>query len=392
MMRQWGALAVMALGLASGGKLEAAETLTGKMSIAEVEAALPVYPPSAENVGPREMIAQSMDKLVHLTVKQDISDDEVAELAPLRDFYLRQVERGLQELEKCEVTEGVRIFKFYSSSVVVKSQDGVVAIDFQQGPRLTACSNPERPDPVVTRTGFHWSPEQLDRLAKIVDVSLITHAHADHADYELSKRLTEQGKTVVVPQQLKNFWSSLGEHLVVPAYGTAQKFGPVEIFTTVGAQYMENDATTTDVNGTVIGYPSKNPAVEDAETVVYLAKVGNLTFLQAAENNVPVDQWLRDAATKGFRPDIKMSQGARQGARSVSDAMKDIGPVFFLPIHEYEMGHEGGGNRTAGYYEGRRKVMEKGMMMALFWGENFAMKPAMLSWRAGDTASKVTQK
>lgn len=359
-----------------------AAPLSDHMSIPEIEQALLTYPPEARHTLERGQIAQSLDKQVHITVKQDITDAELEELAPLRDFYLRQVDRGLKELEEAKVTEGVRIFKFYSSSVIIKSKDGVVAVDFQQGPHVTYCGNIDKPDPVAARTGFHWSPEQLERLAKIVDVSLITHAHADHADSDLSRLLLAQGKTVVLPQQLKDLWSSLGGNMLVPAYGTVQKIGPVEIFTAVGAQYMQNDKATMDAEGLATGFPSTDPKVEDAETIIYLARIGDLVFLQAAENNVVVDNWLREGIQKGFRPDVKMSVGARQGARGIGEVLKAEGPVFFLPIHEYEMGHGGGGNRTAGYYDSARgRLIEKGLMMPLFWGETFALTPADFPWR-----------
>lgn len=354
--------------------------LTDHMTIAEVEQAMLAYPPAAANVGPRGLIAKSMDKQVRL-VRQEITNEQVTELQPLRDFYLRQVDRGLQELEQCRVTQGVRIFKFYSSSVVLKSKDGVVAMDFQQGPHLTAPGS-DTPDPMAQKSGFHWTPSQLDRLAKLVDVSLITHWHSDHADYALTKRLLALGRPVVMPQQLRTAWSHLQGPAIVPAYGTAQKLGPVEILTTAGAQYMLNDQTTTDAAGLVTGYPSTDPKTRDAETVVYLARVGDLVFFQAAENNVPVYDWLMKAIVTGFRPDVKMSVGARQGGRSVGEAFKTMGPIFFLPIHEYEMGHANGGNRTAGYYEeARGEAIAKGVMMPLFWGENFALEPAALPWR-----------
>ena len=370
-----------------------AAPLSPEMTLPEIEAALQAYPPSIANVLERGQIAQSLDKQVRLAVKQDISDEQVAELVPLRDMYLRQVDRRLKALEEAKVTEGGQIFKFYSSSVILKSKDGVVAIDFQQGPHVTYCGNIDKPDPVAARTGFHWSPEQLERLANIVDVSLITHAHADHADSDLSRLLLAKGKTVVLLQQLKNLWASLGGNMVVPTYGTAQKFGPVEIFTTVGAQYMQNNKAVIDDKGEAIGYPSADPKVEDAETVVYLARVGDIVFLQAAENNVVVDDWLLDGTSKGFRPDVKMSVGARQGARGIGAVLKAMGPVFYLPIHEYEMGHGGGGNRTAGNFDGsRQKLIEKGLMMPLFWGETFRLTPADLPWRAKTTASLSGQR
>ncbi|MET0394396.1 MAG: hypothetical protein ABW019_14715 [Chitinophagaceae bacterium] len=353
-------------------------TLSDHMSAREIGQAMQAYPPSIDHVDARMLIAQSLDKLIHFSVKQDITDEQVAELAPIRDLYLRQVDHNLDALEQSKVAEGVRIFKFYSSSVIIQSKEGVIAVDFQQGPHLTYCGNPDKPDPVAVRTGFHWSPQQLDRLARLVDVSLITHAHADHADYELSRRLAALKKTTIVTQQLKELWKNLGESLVVPDYGTAQQFGPVSIYTMLGHQYMENDKATKDSAGNVYGHPSTDPSITDAETVVYLARIGGLVFLQAGENNDPADEWLQKGMALGFTPDIKMSVGARQGARSVNAALAGK-PIFFLPVHEYEMGHGGGGNRTAVYYaDNRGNLIRKGGCMPLFWGENYAINDSML--------------
>ena len=91
---------------------------------------------------------------------------------------------------------------------------------------------------------------------------------------------------------------------------------------------MENDKATKDAVGEMIGHPSTDPDIVDAETVAYLARIGCVFFLQAAENNAPADQWLRKGIELGFRPDVKMSVGARQGARSVTEVLK--GMPYFL--------------------------------------------------------------
>ncbi|MFA5688190.1 MAG: hypothetical protein WC959_03435 [Kiritimatiellales bacterium] len=376
-----GILAFSGLQRTFGQKKNLKFTVDDSMTIEELEQTLQAYPPAPENLAKRAYAALSMDKLVHLAVKKDISDKDLKELIPLRDFYLRQVERGLTELENCTVTSGVRIFKFYSSSLVIKSKEGAMAVDFQQGPRLTYCGNPDQPDPVAKRTGFHWSGEQLDRLAKIVDVSFASHPHGDHADYDLSKRLSKLGKPTVVPQQLKELWNSM-DHLIVPEYETVQKIGPVEMYTMLGSQYMENWNATKDEKGQDVGHPTTNPdKTPDAETVVLLARLGDLVFLNAAESNPPADEWLRKGIKLGFRPDVLIMAGMRQGARSIREVLKEY-PYFNLPVHEYEMGHPRGGNRIAHLYGGANAAaIRTGLAMPLFWGENYALTAKQLPWR-----------
>lgn len=58
--------------------------------------------------------------------------------------------------------------------------------------------------------------------------------------------------------------------------------------------------------------------------------------------------------------------------------MKFLGgrDYFQLPIHEYELMHEGGGNRTASLLQdGGRNAFERRRSMPLLWGEGFLLAP-----------------
>ena len=218
------------------------------------------------------------------------------------------------------------------------------------------------------------TPEQRDRLAKQVDVSLITHQDHDHADYSLSKRMLEMGKAVIGPDQLRNLWKDIGPKITVPEYETFQKFDPCEIFTTLGYQYGSRGV---DEEGTKIGVPHPEPG-HDNESVVFLIKMGNIIFLQAAENHMPYNGWLKKAEDAGWKVNAIMQWGMYQASRSVRKFLKNY---FALLIHEYEMMHDGGGNRTTHLLTGNglRGVEEK-RMMPLWWGEDFLFTRQMLEW------------
>lgn len=87
--------------------LRAAETLP-LLTLLEIEAALFAHPPTLAASAPRAKIAASLDQLVNVRVQDKMTDEERARLKPLTDFYRRQVDRGLDALEKIPVTEGVR--------------------------------------------------------------------------------------------------------------------------------------------------------------------------------------------------------------------------------------------------------------------------------------------
>ncbi len=329
-------------------------------ALREIEASLTEHGPSISNIDARGEIAKQLDEQVRIKVSSRMSDEEVRSLIPLRDFHLRRIDRALDDLERAEVKEGVQLFKFYSSSVLIKSPSGVVAIDFQEGPIPDNRVEPEE-SRVGRRTGFHWTPEQRDRLARLVDVSLITHKDYDHASYSLAKRLVEMGKPVIVPEQLRSWWRDLSERLTVPPYETPYRVGPVEIFVMQGRQLDSG---------------------EGRETNVYLAKVNGIVFLQAAENGVPISGGLEKGIAAGFRPDVCFSLGASEGQRSIAAVLDKTGPTFRIPIHEYEMTHGGGGNRTGSWYSAnRRKLIRRGLAMPLFWGENFQLVPSMFPWK-----------
>lgn len=350
--------------------------LSESMSLAEVGAALAAFPPRWENGDERAKIMASLDRIIDVQINKNWTDEDRAQLKPIHEFYLKRMDIGLDKLEKTRVTSGVHVFKFYSSSFVMKTTQGTVAVDFCQGP-INNGGEPEMRDEY--RSGFYMTPAQRDRLARLVDVSLITHRHHDHSDYSLSKRLIAQRKTVVGPAQLKTLWKDLASGITVPAYGTAQKFGPVEIFTMLGSQCARNEPS--GIGTERVGVPNRDDSSKDTETVVYLFRLGGIVFIQAGENHIPADAWLRQGIAAGFKPDVRLSLGQFQGERSLGPVLQTMTPLFWLPLHEYEMTHDHGGNRTGQLLQaGNRKQFDNRRVMPLLWGEDFLLTEPILAF------------
>ncbi len=357
-----------------------ASYLSDKMNFEQIEQAMKAFPPSFEFGDQRLNIMESLDALINFSLRSDdykrnynVPKDLPEYVQPLNDivkFYLKQVDLGLDALEKTKVKKGVHVFKFYSSSVVLKSANGSVAIDFAQGPAGSGneppFSEPEESDPY--ECGFYMTPEQRDRLAQIIDVQIITHRHFDHADYSLAKRLLKMGKTVIAPAQLKNSWKDLSSYITVPNYGTAEKFGPVEIFTQLGYQFANNICFT-------------DPSM-DNESVLYILKLGGISFLQAAENHTEAYDWLTKAASQGWNVNVVFSPGNGRGGSSVLNYLKDKHIQYFkIPVHEYEITHKGGGIRAAPLLKGEnRKAFDQRKSMPLLWGEDFHITKSLLQY------------
>lgn len=341
--------------------------VSDSMTLDEIDRAMEAYPPRWEFGDQRAAITASLDKHVTIQVQKGWTELSKRQLRPLHEFYLKRMDVGLDKLERTKVTSGVHAFKFYSSSYILKTAQGTVAVEFSQGP-INNGGEPETRDEYGS--GFYWRPDQRERLAKLVDAYIITHRHHDHSDYSLAKRMIAAGKPVICPAQLKVIWKDFAVKLIVPDYGKAQKFGPLEIFTMLGSQMSRNEPT--GVGTERRGVPNIENPERDSETVCYLFRLAGITFITCGENHIPADEWLRQGVELGFKPNVRMSLGQFQGDRAMSAALKTMKPLFRLPLHEYEMTHAGGGNRT-GYLmqESNRAAFDKHQMMPLLWGEDF---------------------
>ena len=72
-----------------------------------------------------------------------------------------------------------------------------------------------------------------------------------------------------------------------------------------------------------------------------------------------------------------LNVGQYQGQRSVDAVLRQRPPVFRIPVHDYEMMHEGGGNRTSPWFTGPgRQAFDRHQAMPLFWGESFHLTRA----------------
>ncbi len=344
--------------------------LSATMSWNEIHQAMESYPPSFENGDERLKIMKSLDRLICYSVKH-VTEEDRPKLEPwLREmvpFYRRRIDRGLDALESTRVAKGVHLFKLYSSSVILKSAQGTVSLDFCQGP-INNGAEPEESD--LYESGFYLTERQRDRLAKLVDVALITHRHHDHADFSLAKRLIAAGKPVIGPAQLTRQWPGLAHGITVPQYDTTQRFGPCEILTQFGYQYA---VSRDGPDGQRYGMHDPNSIERSSETVRYLLRIGGITFLQSAESQTEAYDWLAEAEGRGWRMDVLFKPGQYQGARSVMRYLKGR-DYFQVPIHEYELMHHGGGNRTVQLLQGgSRDAFDRKRAMPLLWGEDFLL-------------------
>jgi hypothetical protein len=90
---------------------------------------------------------------------------------------------GLNEFMNYSSPEPL-FLQWYNSGVFVKVAGKILAFDILPVPRF-----------------YNWPepPDLTNKLAEIIDVLAITHAHADHFDEKLAARCSELGKSVLMP-------------------------------------------------------------------------------------------------------------------------------------------------------------------------------------------------
>ena len=114
--------------------------------------------------------------------------------AELCRFYRKRVDRVLAEV-KAYNGSTPRLWKLYSSGVLIKDKGKVIAVDVNFG-----CV------PGEGRTRLLLSARQVRILAEIIDEYYCTHSHVDHLSPEICDALFRRNKLMVMPQEAIVRW------------------------------------------------------------------------------------------------------------------------------------------------------------------------------------------
>ena len=166
---------------------------------------LEAYPPKPYFTPERLGIFKEIDRILldgGLTSKGgefDIGDENrQIENNPIRDLYVHQVLKAIQEIESCTVKTGVVIWQLYNMGCIVKTPSLTIGFDVVRGPR---------------KYNWEWKiPDEVPSgLARCMDALFVTHYvdhyhghistwwHTDHCDTGIVSLMKEAGKQVVIP-------------------------------------------------------------------------------------------------------------------------------------------------------------------------------------------------
>lgn len=337
------------------------------MPLAELERGLAAHPPRLGGDQARRPLFQALDDwaMAPDTVYWD-SRPETANPDYLA-FYLRRVQRVLDELPATAVGRGAAIWKLYSSGVVLKTVDTVLAFDVVEGPFKSILKSPDG-EPGFT---FHWTPAMRARFAELVDVLFISHWHYDHTSFALVEALVAAGKTVVVTAQLQRRWSRFpwADRLTTLEPATDTPVGKLMVRSFDGVQYMEQDADRNWVSA----------ANKDAQNNVLLGRASDgTTFLQNGDNRGrPFDGWLREAVAAGWHVDVWFIP--LFWPHTLLTDIEAVCQPILIPVHEHELGHKPafGVNRLMSRVGGTLgQRLQAGRAVAMAWGERWQFTPA----------------
>ena len=331
----------------------------------QIEAQLSANPPKLESQPERVPVFKHLDEwalapdTVYHDMKPETSNpDWVA-------FYLRRMNRALQEIEETDVRQGVVIWKMYSSGVVIKSPKGVIAIDVVEGPLKSIHKSPDE----CSAFTFKWTSEMRERYAALVDVHLVTHWHYDHASYALCRALAQAGKIVIVPAQLARVWApkTPPDSLRIVEERVDHRIGPFTVQTLDGAQSMQTNEAGEYIRGS-----------KDVQNNLYWLRAGGVQFLHKGDHRgEPWYDWLAELKAQGKGIDVFFSM-VIWPRDMYGHLTREFDPII-IPVHEHEVGHKPrhGVSLLASHYHGlgqARLERRKGTILA--WGEKLVVSKA----------------
>lgn len=280
-------------------------------------------------------------------------------------YYQRALDRALDTLETERISKGVRLFQFYSSSVIVQTPETVFAIDLDQGANRG-----------MTRTaadegvGFTMTREQIARTARLVDFSFHTHEHDDHVDFEMTQALIEAGKTVIVTKSNKQQWADQpwAEKLVVLDQTIAEPHavGPLKVDVLWDHQWGDEEHTRgTPCNAYLITMPDGTSVFSKGDINCGLRLYG----------------WLKLMVDNGRRVDLAVGSPLYwRGVNLTYEIDALLTPVWAIG-HVWEFTHRSPGKAggATGTYTGNLLMMQgqmrHGTPIVLSWGEYLDFSP-----------------
>ncbi len=328
-----------------------------ELNFATLSHALELHPPGTTRTRLHAGRIQTLKSL-----DERITDISIAENPRFTDFYRERIECGINRLKQEIPDHQVQIIKGYSSGVILQRAGHALAIDWVDGP--VPNDIPPEKLPGSLNSGFVMRPDQRERLAKNLDLLLITHFHHDHAGLGLAFEMIRAGKKVVAPNQVRDKWIRNGldwaSKIEVESPGIIHMSPSIEYRFWPGTQWMAWHDREKLLP--IWGHP------EHAESNVYLVRIGPVLALHAGDNrDVHFCHWAEKVFAEGWKPNLIFTPGLAPAEKPVLSLLPE---AHHLPVHDYEFLHPRFNRIPQRWGVDPEKRLIEGRHLDLFWGES----------------------
>ena len=145
------------------------------------------HPPGTGNPWVRDLCTMFLDDY--------LLQPHVNRSSTVRGFLVQRLFHALDEIERTEVRNGVRVWHIYNHGYVFKTQKFFFGVGVV-------------PPRHIWNLAWEIPDEIPERLARALGMLLVTHNHSDHADHEIIARMTAHQKPVIVPSVLRPHFSA----------------------------------------------------------------------------------------------------------------------------------------------------------------------------------------
>jgi hypothetical protein len=319
-----------------------------KIDLDHLREALLKTPATPVNIARRRSLLASLDACLEQP-DSEYSDRVIK-------YYQAMIDHALDEIATEEVNEGVVVWKFYSSSMVIKTPKMVFGIDLI-GPDYFGSA---------TRAGLGMSPLQRTRLAKLVDISFHTHAHGDHIERPLTDEFLKAGKMVVVPEDIQKKWGDKNAAakftVLAPEAGRKHAVGSLKVEVLSSWQLDSSGKQWCPCNAYLV-------TTDSGVNVLFKGDINYGTDLLA---------WLNQVKAGHGRVDLYVSSPLFwMGGGGIPEIEALFNPLI-IPGHEFEFGHRPNGSPgpgTQSYTSNLNGFGKRGVILS--WGEKFHYFPVI---------------
>lgn len=262
----------------------------------------------------------------------------------LGDLYRKRGEKVLREIMDYKGNVP-RLWKLYSSGIIIKSGEDVLAYDLTDG-----CES----HPFSCR--LNLGDELIKAFAKVITAYFATHEHSDHFTPLLADELLQQGKTVLTTESAVKFWC-------LPEYCNAEKYSFPGMHPFHSFQLPSSGA-----RGPGIGVPN-TAFLQELPTGNLFVKGDIYTDKEILEAVACYDQ-------QGLTVDFAPLSSYHIQPTSMTDELLKRDCSLFFPIHEWEFSHrpygkEGGATQSYEFLAGEfAPCAALGRRRLLTWGES----------------------